>query len=108
MNAALEIQNGSLAGERVEFSRLGSYTVGRRSANDVKVVDQAISRHHCRVDYDGEFFWLVDCGSHNGTFVNGQRVTKCMLYDGDVIVLGHTRLVFCGPQGDEEDDGLDL
>jgi len=53
MAGILEIQNGSSSLEKLELSRLGSYTLGRRSANDVKVLDKAVSRHHCRVDYDG-------------------------------------------------------
>ncbi len=106
MNAALEIQDGSQAGQRVELSRLGSYTIGRRSSNDLKIVDAGISRHQCRLDCDGEFFWLVDVDSLNGTFVNGRRITKCMLYDGDVIRVGHTRIVFCAPQEDQGEDAV--
>jgi len=103
MTAVLKVQNGTRSGDTVELNRLGSYTVGRRSSNDVNIVEKAISRHHCRVDYDGEFYWLVDCDSHNGTFVNGKRVSKCMLYDGDVIEIGHVRLVFSQPEDEDAD-----
>jgi len=98
MKAQLEIKDGSLAGKRIELGRLGSLTIGRRSANDLSIVEQGVSRWHCRIDYDGEFYWLVDCGSHNGTYVNGRKITKCLLYDGDVVKIGHTRLVFSMPQ----------
>lgn len=98
MKAHLEIQDGARAGERVELGRLGSFTIGRRSANDLSLVEKAVSRQHCRIDYDGEFYWLVDCGSHNGTVVNGRKVAKCLLYDGDVVRVGHVQIVFSMPQ----------
>jgi pSer/pThr/pTyr-binding forkhead associated (FHA) protein len=101
MKAQLEIKDGALAGTKVELGKLGSFTIGRRSENDLSLVEKAVSRHHCRIDYDGEFYWLVDCDSHNGTFVNGRKITKCLLYDGDVVKLGHMRLVFLMP-GQEE------
>ncbi len=101
-NATLEVLNGDMAGEALELDRLGSFKLGRRKANDLALKDKALSREHCRVDYDGEFYWLVDCDSHNGTYVNGQPIKKCMLYDGDVVVVGHTRLVFNGPKDDED------
>jgi pSer/pThr/pTyr-binding forkhead associated (FHA) protein len=98
MKAQLEIRDGSLAGQTVLLDRLGSYTIGRRSANDLSIVEQAVSRRHCRVDFDGEFYWLVDCDSHNGTWVNGDRIRKCMLHDGDEIRVGHVHMVFSRPE----------
>jgi len=94
MKATLEIQNGPDAGTKAEIARLGSFTIGRRSVNDLKIVEKGTSRKHCRIDYDGEFFWLVDCESHNGTYLNGRRITRSLLYDGDTIRIAHTRLVF--------------
>ena len=102
MKANLEVKDGSLAGTKIELGKLGSFTVGRRTANDLSLVEEAVSRHHCRIDYDGEFYWLVDCGSHNGTCVNGRKITKCLLYDGDVLKLGRIRLVFQMPAQEEK------
>jgi len=102
MKAELVIKTGAQAGERFELSRLGSYSIGRRSDSDLPVADKAVSRKHCRIDCDGEFFWLVDCQSHNGTFVNGRKITKCLLYDGDVVKVGRTSMVFS--LSDEESD----
>ncbi len=100
MKATLEIQNGSQAGTKGEITRLGSFTIGRRSSNDLKIGETGASRKHCRIDYDGEFFWLVDCESHNGTYLNGRRINRSLLYDGDVIRVGRTRLVFALPQAE--------
>ncbi len=94
MTAQLEVQNGPRAGETLPIDRLGSLTIGRDSENDLVIDDQAVSREHCRVDYDGEFYWVVDKDSHNGTVVNGRSVTKSMLFDGDVIKIGHVHVQF--------------
>jgi pSer/pThr/pTyr-binding forkhead associated (FHA) protein len=100
--AKLIVQEGPLAGKEFELGRLGSYTIGRTPENDVPLKDRAISREHCRVDYDGEFYWLVDKSSHNGTIVNGRQITKCMLFNGDVITVGHVRLTFSLPLQEDE------
>jgi len=71
-----------------------SYTVGRSTRNDLQICDSKVSREHCRVEGDGRYFWLIDPGSANGTFVNGERVRRYMLYDGDLIRLGKSLLVF--------------
>jgi pSer/pThr/pTyr-binding forkhead associated (FHA) protein len=94
MKAELRVQgvNGSQNG--LGLNRLGSYTIGRRTGNDLSISDKSISRKHCRIDFDGENFWLIDCGSHNGTYVNGRRVSRCMLYDGDLIRLGKVKVDF--------------
>ena len=102
--AKLVVQDGPVAGTEVVLDRLGSYTIGRTGENDLAIEDKAISREHCRLDYDGEFYWLVDKSSHNGTIVNGRAITKCMLFNGDAITVGHTHLTFSLPveQADEQ------
>lgn len=102
-HAYLQVREGPNKGQQFQLDRLGSYSIGRRSANDVKLAEKAVSRRHCRIDFDGEFYWLVDLDSHNGTFVNGRRISRCLLYDGDVIRIGHGELVFAMP-GEAEGD----
>jgi pSer/pThr/pTyr-binding forkhead associated (FHA) protein len=98
LNARLEVQDGSRAGDVLPLDKVGSFTIGRGSDRSLQVDDKAISRRHCRVDCDGEFFWLIDEDSHNGTIVNGRKITKCMLFDGDVIRIGHVQMTFILPE----------
>lgn len=50
-------------------------TIGRSSENDIVINDPKVSRVHCQiVQFDNGTFGVVDFGSTNGTFVNGQRV----------------------------------
>jgi pSer/pThr/pTyr-binding forkhead associated (FHA) protein len=98
MGATLTVKAGPGKGTVLDLDRLGSYTIGRSSSSDLQIRDRATSRQHCRIDYDGEFYWLVDGDSHNGTYVNGRKITKCLLYDGDIVTIGHAELAFAGAE----------
>ncbi len=74
--------------------RVGSNVVGRGSDADLQLLDQGISRRHLDVQFDGHFATAYDLGSTNGTTVNGHEVGSQLLRHGDVIRIGHTRLVF--------------
>jgi pSer/pThr/pTyr-binding forkhead associated (FHA) protein len=66
-------------------------TIGRKQDNDIIVDNQAVSGHHAQIKTQGEDLVLEDLNSLNGTFVNGQKVSKTELYNGDVILIGlHT------------------
>ncbi len=60
-------------------------TIGRDPANLIRIPDDAVSRFHAEIRRVPEGYRLVDLGSSNGTFVNGRRVKKCLLNDGDVV-----------------------
>jgi diguanylate cyclase (GGDEF)-like protein len=84
-------------------SRVGAVVVlgerplvmGRDPACDVMAPDEAVSGRHARVLLEGPgTVVLEDLGSTNGTAVNGERVTRRVLADGDRISLGRTILKF--------------
>ncbi|MES2464854.1 MAG: FHA domain-containing protein [Armatimonadota bacterium] len=70
--------------------------MGRDPANAIGLPgDTKASRAHARVSSDGSGVWVVeDNGSTNGTFVNGQRITRQDLAVGDTILIGTTALRF--------------
>lgn len=70
-------------------------TLGRTDAADVVIHDPGLSRVHASINRDGDRIWVIDEGSTNGTFVNGQLVpsTGSVLRDGDEIDLGQTTIV---------------
>ncbi len=73
----------------------GTSVLGRdRSKCDIAIEDDAVSREHAKIRFEGGRFWIYDLGSRNGTFVNSQRVQRQMLMDGDRIQVGDTVLVF--------------
>jgi len=65
-------------------------TIGRDPKNDIVLAHDAISGHHAhiRYDQDKDEFTIADLDSTNGTFVNGNRITKQVLQDNDVIQFG--------------------
>jgi hypothetical protein len=68
--------------------------LGRSRECDVRIPDANVSRRHAEVRQEDTAYWIVDLGSTNGTEVNGARVDRVKLADGDRITLGGTDLVF--------------
>ncbi|WP_432483944.1 FhaA domain-containing protein [Kineococcus esterisolvens] len=75
--------------------------LGRGSEADVVVDDPGVSRRHAEVRVGPAGARLVDLGSTNGTFVDGERVSSTDLFDGATITLGRTRAVYRAPRRDE-------
>jgi len=73
-------------------------SVGRSLENDITVDDEAASRHHARLfanDGPGQpRFFVQDLASANGTFVNGERISRHALQDEDRVVFGATLFAF--------------
>jgi hypothetical protein len=68
--------------------------LGRGTDCDLRLVDTGVSRHHAELRVEDTQVVLVDLGSTNGTFVNGQPVRRVGLTDGTNVTLGRTTLVF--------------
>ncbi|MGC6416335.1 MAG: FHA domain-containing protein [Bradymonadia bacterium] len=73
---------------------LPDLVIGRALNADLVVMDEGASRHHARFERHQGGFNLVDLQSGNGTYVNGRKVTSIELYDGDIIVIGKTKMLF--------------
>jgi two-component system, cell cycle response regulator len=67
--------------------------LGRGERTDIRVLDDGVSREHAAVERDGGKVVLVDLGSTNGTFCNGNRVARQDLTDGDKISIGATTIL---------------
>jgi Protein of unknown function (DUF3662)/FHA domain len=68
--------------------------IGRSRDCDIQLSDVNVSRRHAELRQEGASYWIVDLGSTNGTEVNGKRVKRAKLRDGDTIMLGSTELTF--------------
>jgi pSer/pThr/pTyr-binding forkhead associated (FHA) protein len=68
--------------------------LGRSGDVDVPLDDAGVSRRHAEVHVSGGRARVVDLGSTNGTFVDGERVTTGELRDGSTITVGRSRLVY--------------
>jgi pSer/pThr/pTyr-binding forkhead associated (FHA) protein len=66
----------------------GIKTVGRAPRADFVVDAPLVSRLHCRLTLQPEGLLVEDLESTNGTFVNGERVTKLVMRNGDALRVG--------------------
>jgi hypothetical protein len=68
--------------------------IGRSRDCDLQLTDANVSRRHAELRQEGASYWIVDLGSTNGLEVNGKRVKRAKLRDGDTITLGSTDVTF--------------
>jgi hypothetical protein len=74
---------------------VGEYiSIGRSEENTVVIEDPNVSRQHALVEKRDGRFTLRDLESTNGTFVDGSRIEKHALHNGDTITIGTTKLQF--------------
>jgi pSer/pThr/pTyr-binding forkhead associated (FHA) protein len=76
--------------------RLGTQTnIGRDGVScDFVLDDDSVSARHARIKHERGQFVLYDLASTNGTRLNGDRIQRAALVDGDEIALGDVKLVF--------------
>ena len=67
--------------------------LGRSIDSNVRLIDDGISRHHCRIRVEGGQVVVEDLASRNGTFCNGERLSHHVLQDGDKLQLGKTTIL---------------
>ncbi len=80
----------------------GPLLLGRDASNQVRTSDAAVSRKHCSVTEVASGFEIEDLNSHNGTFVNGIKVSRKTIQHGDRIRIGASEFVFLtGPDDDD-------
>ncbi len=61
-------------------------TMGRGADCDITLPERQVSRHHARIERRSRGYLLIDLGSKNGTFVNGQEINQpYSLQDGDEV-----------------------
>ncbi|MCL2448046.1 MAG: DUF4388 domain-containing protein [Polyangiaceae bacterium] len=79
--------------------------IGRSSDLDMVLVEDMVSRKHARIGMQGDQIWIEDLGSTNGTFVNGEKIKRARLKEGDRVLIG-TSILKVIPS-DAPRDGLD-
>ena len=74
--------------------KVGRIIIGRTSDNDLQVDSRFVSRHHCQIVTAAEGSMIEDLNSTNGIFMQGKRVRRYNLNDGDVVVIGKHEIMY--------------
>jgi ABC-type multidrug transport system ATPase subunit/pSer/pThr/pTyr-binding forkhead associated (FHA) protein len=80
-------------------------SIGRDPGNSIHLNHPTVSARHAEVHKHNGTFELIDLSSTNGTFVNGQRITRKVLQPHDRISLGAVQFLFDGIQMEQQSDG---
>ena len=78
----LKAYDGPLKGKTIPLN-FSAITIGRQEDNNIIVNDPKVSRHHARIDTGRGGAYLIDLNSTAGCYVNGRRISKSLLKDGD-------------------------
>ncbi|HUL57892.1 MAG TPA: FHA domain-containing protein [Anaeromyxobacteraceae bacterium] len=85
---ALQVVTGRYQGTVVPLPAGAEVIVGRESDLDLVLAEDMVSRRHAKLVVKGEEVTIQDLGSTNGTYVNGQKVKRAKLAEGDRILVG--------------------
>ena len=109
-NYALRFISGKYQGGEVPLPPEAEIVIGRSSDLDMVLVEDMVSRRHAKMFVNGDEVVVQDLGSTNGTFVNGERVKRAKVNEGDRILIGTSiiKLVALDPSAPEMAAGAKL
>lgn len=70
------------------------FYIGRGEASHLALSDTTVSTRHATIQKENDNYFLEDCHSRNGTTINGERIERAALHDGDMLELGKWKAVF--------------
>ncbi len=85
---ALRFISGKYQGGEFPLIDGQEIVIGRSSDLDMVLVEEMVSRRHARILLEDQVISIEDLGSTNGTFVNGEKIQKGVLKEGDRILIG--------------------
>jgi putative nucleotidyltransferase with HDIG domain len=94
LRAKLVGAQGILEGEVRALDPSEDCVVGRNESAEIPLPDDRVSRKHCRFRFEDGFFVVEDLGSRNGTWVNGKRVSRAILFHADSVQIGSQEFRF--------------
>ena len=85
---ALRFISGKYQGGEFPLVKGREIVIGRSSELDMVLIEDMVSRRHAKIQTTEDEIAIMDLGSTNGTFVNGEKVKKARLKEGDRILIG--------------------
>ncbi len=92
-----------------EQFELGSerMTIGRTGSNRIVLPDEGVSREHAAIEYHKDDYYIVDLGSQNGVFLNGEKIERAKLKYWDEIQIHNFVIKFMAKPGLGSSKGKD-
>lgn len=84
----LKFISGKYQGGEFPLEQNSEILIGRSSELDMVLVEDMVSRKHARISARSGTLEIEDFGSTNGTFVNGEKINKARLREGDRVLIG--------------------
>ncbi len=103
---ALRFISGKYQGGEFPLRPHREIIIGRSSDLDMVLVEDMVSRKHAKITTDDQVVTIQDLGSTNGTFVNGEKVRKADLKDGDRILIGTSIIKIVYVEGDATNNAI--
>jgi hypothetical protein len=101
------VMEGEIAGTltvTVKGEEIGTFDItsapiiiGRDPRSDVVIKSETVSKSHLKIIPKGDQFFIVDLGSTNGAYVNGEKITETLVTPEDMVQLGkrgNIKLIF--------------
>jgi hypothetical protein len=102
---ALRFISGKYQGGEFPLPHSKEIVVGRSSELDMVLVEDMVSRRHAKITVTGDQIFIQDLGSTNGTFVNGEKIKRARLQEGDRILIGTSIIKLVAVDADSTDQG---
>lgn len=103
----LKFISGKYQGGEFPLEKDSEIIIGRSSDLSMVLVEDMVSRHHSKITTHNNDLFIEDLGSTNGTFVNGEKISKKRLKEGDRILVG-TSIIKLITTGSEEASSQDI
>ncbi len=110
---SLQIYFNNALQEEIPLSPNKVVTIGRKPENDLTIDNLAVSSRHARVVHMNGTYYMEDTQSTNGTYLNGQKIQRHALSNGDMIAICKHNIKYVDERGlptsyvEEEDDSGD-
>jgi serine/threonine-protein kinase len=107
MGIVLRVTSGPHSGQEYLIDQPGTFTVGRSARVPFSMTgDLVLSREHFQIDYQPPLCHLIDLGSTNGTKLNGLRIGRVGLREGDMIEAGDSEFAVHFIEGSKDSGDL--
>lgn len=96
---ALRFISGKYQGGEFPLPENGEIVIGRSSELDMVLVEDMVSRRHAKITVTNAQIFIQDLGSTNGSFVNGEKIKRARLNEGDRVLIGTSIIKLVATEG---------